>query len=430
MNVCRTLMAGFCLALTVALCSCNREYKTVNAVGIAEKVYALSPEEFDKYKHAELSIRNTTAGDAVFYLTPVSSDLFNDSAILKSALRNCTTAREKCIALWRFVSDWSYHSKPSSSADPYIHGPELFFNGFESGYCDDRNTVLANLAAAAGIKARVCNLPGHVVAELYYNNEWHLFDADKNIYYTKPDGEVADMAYLRAHPETITEAGKTLKTAIAKWRNRQTRKAIEANTEAIVEVRSDIQNNYSSALTLKPGDRITFTVSRAGFLAKTIEATLLEKGGPLYQREGKLISAVNFDAYTEAGNKKEIIFEQRMPYPVSRVSVRANSAAMKNKTLKIFYSVDGRAWYYQGTLSNNSAIAFTPCNEYGAAFTFSYFVKAIAMEGEDIARGRLVIENNFSFSDKILFNNPGHGFRIVPLNEAAKKQAVNLSVHE
>jgi hypothetical protein len=119
-----------------------------------------------------------------------------------------------------------------------------------------------------------------------------------------------------------------------------------------------------------------------------------------------------------------------MPYPISRVSVRSNSAAMKNKTLRIFYSSDGKAWYYQGTVSNNSAIAFTPHNEYGTAFTFSYFVKATAMEGEDIVGGGLLIENNFSFSDKILFNNPGHGFRIVPLNDAAKKQVVNLSVHE
>jgi hypothetical protein len=394
----------------------------------ASWTYTLNKADFERMSTLVLSIYNHSDRDAMFYLTPKTVHLYNDSTIVKSVISDEMTGKEKCIALWKFVSDWSYHSKPSSTMDVSNHSPSAFLNGFEGGYCDDRNIVLANLVQTVGIKSRIHNLPGHVVAELYYDSSWHLFDADKNLYYLKPDGQIADLSYLKFYPHVILEQGEMLTTSVQRWRNKQTHRAIQTESQIISTDSEKSLTDYRSAVTLPTGSKISWSISPVSFWAKAIEVNLLEKGGPLYKREGQLVNTYKPDRLKVAGNKERII-TQKLPYPITRLSIKAASSSPYKTKARVYYSADNKSWYYKGEFSSNSVMAFNTSNENGAAFTFQYFLKIVCDKQDDINQS-ITIENYFTFSDKILFHNPEHSFRFIPLNETAQKLDVELSGYE
>lgn len=71
-----------------------------------------------------------------------------------------------------------------------MHIPLRMLNVYGYGYCDDFAATFANLCIEAGYPARVLGLSGHVVAEVYYDSEWHLFDPTAGRYLTNANGKV------------------------------------------------------------------------------------------------------------------------------------------------------------------------------------------------------------------------------------------------
>jgi hypothetical protein len=66
--------------------------------------------------------------------------------------------------------------------------PSLFINTVGGGLCDDRASVLVRLWQALGYKARVIGLEGHVVAEVFAEGKWMMFDPDLRLFYTDQNG--------------------------------------------------------------------------------------------------------------------------------------------------------------------------------------------------------------------------------------------------
>ncbi|MFN6566933.1 hypothetical protein [Dendronalium sp. ChiSLP03b] len=60
-----------------------------------------------------------------------------------------------------------------------------------SGFCSQVSFVLIKLAERARIPARLVHLNGHVVMEAWYNDDWHMYDADMEVVPIKNDRVVS-----------------------------------------------------------------------------------------------------------------------------------------------------------------------------------------------------------------------------------------------
>jgi hypothetical protein len=108
--------------------------------------------------------------------------------------------RERAERIWRFVVAHRFHSDPAS-AGIESHDPVKLLNIYGYGFCDDGANVLAAIARAAGIPARIWGLGGHVVPEVFYDERWHMFDPDNEVYYVDREGLVASVEQLVAEPQ-------------------------------------------------------------------------------------------------------------------------------------------------------------------------------------------------------------------------------------
>jgi hypothetical protein len=127
--------------------------------------------------------------------------------MLKSILRLGMTEEQQCVAIWKLLVDWRYHFCPAENGDE-VHDPVKFINVYGYGFCDDSASTFAVLSRAAGLRARIHGLDGHVVGEAFYGGRWHMFDPDHEVYYRMPAGHVASVEELAAHPELITSTPK------------------------------------------------------------------------------------------------------------------------------------------------------------------------------------------------------------------------------
>lgn len=114
-------------------------------------------------------------------------DMSSIDSIIEGVVDDSMTEEEKAIALWKFVRDYRYHGHPPTPGG--INDPIQFFNVYGYGICGAASEVLARLWNRAGLRSRVVNLKGHVVSEVYYDKDWHLFDADCQAYYLEEDNK-------------------------------------------------------------------------------------------------------------------------------------------------------------------------------------------------------------------------------------------------
>jgi len=131
-------------------------------------------------------------------------DLTTAEGMLKSILRPEMTDEQKALAIWKFLVDWRYHYYPAEGGDE-VHDPVKFVNVYGYGFCDDSASNFASLCMTAGLRARTWGLSGHVVGEAFYGGGWHMFDPDHEVVYRMPDGHIASVEELAAHPEVITQ---------------------------------------------------------------------------------------------------------------------------------------------------------------------------------------------------------------------------------
>jgi hypothetical protein len=101
------------------------------------------------------------------------------------------TDAERALALHEFVvrnvRSWALPNAAGNSR------PMQILNVYGYCNCGGFARATAALAAVAGMKSRVVGLPGHVVAEVFYDDAWHLFDGSANAVYRKPDGTLASV---------------------------------------------------------------------------------------------------------------------------------------------------------------------------------------------------------------------------------------------
>lgn len=185
-------------------------------------------------------------------------DLSSQQAMLASILKPGMTDEEKSLAIWKFLKDWRYHFYPAEPGDE-VHDPVKFLNVYGYGFCDDCATNFAVLARRAGVKSRIWGLSGHVVAEAFYDGQWHMFDPDHEIFYRNDQGVIASVAELAQHPELIT---KTPFDPIGSPSQAIARLYTTTADNQPSERKPAIRDSMLSP-TLEPGDRLEFDYTTA-----------------------------------------------------------------------------------------------------------------------------------------------------------------------
>lgn len=133
-------------------------------------------------------------------------DLRSDRAILASILRDGMSPEAQALAIWNFVRAWRFGCTPFSQESQLLHDPVKLVNVFGCGLCDDSNSAVASLARLAGMPARIWGLGGHVVAEIAWDDTWHLLDAADGVYFRDKSQAIVGVETLAAHPELIASA--------------------------------------------------------------------------------------------------------------------------------------------------------------------------------------------------------------------------------
>ena len=180
-------------------------------------------------------------------------DWFSTPRILDEILHPPMTDRDKALAIWAFLRDNRYHDEPAQNVKD-VHDPVRFLNVYGYGFCDDSATNFMVLCEAAGLRARVWGLSGHVVPEAYFEGDWHMLDPDGKICYLEDDGKtIASIKTLEQRPDII----------------RKYLSPFYADAEQLVDIYTTVSDNrisewyrtnseatHQMGLTLRPGESI------------------------------------------------------------------------------------------------------------------------------------------------------------------------------
>ncbi len=94
--------------------------------------------------------------------------------------KGCTKEKEKHIAVLTFLQRISIQCPKREllyEDGSMVHDPLVLL---EIGFmrCGQVNRLGADIFSAAGYKTRIVGLKSHTIAEIFYDNSWHYFDAD------------------------------------------------------------------------------------------------------------------------------------------------------------------------------------------------------------------------------------------------------------
>ena len=106
----------------------------------------------------------------------------------------------------RFTHEEAHHTLASNwilAAAGLLHptlghmwSPRLIVAHGSTVLCDQASYVMMDMALAQGYPARHIGLQGHVVLEVWYGGDWHLYDPDLEVIPTQANGEVASLDEL------------------------------------------------------------------------------------------------------------------------------------------------------------------------------------------------------------------------------------------
>ena len=121
-------------------------------------------------------------------------DTTSVESIMAGIIKPGMDDRQKAFAVYDFVRKHLYHNPPAREgrrAGDFEYGVVYdavkLINVYGYGYCFQNRAVLEALWQAAGLDARSCGIGGHSIAEVFYDDQFHFFDADQQGYCLLPD---------------------------------------------------------------------------------------------------------------------------------------------------------------------------------------------------------------------------------------------------
>jgi hypothetical protein len=385
----------------------------------------------DTSKVDAVSLRFTTNDSGVtFSLTPKQYDFSTYESLVSSIVTPIMSDKDKAFTLWEFVSDWVYYCLPAVRKKQ-MYDPLKMLNSFECGICGSINATLANLDSLAGLRSRVYSLKGHVVTEVFYDNSWHMFDADQHVFFEDSIGSVASVDYISRHPELIKFTSKRNHPYRSFPFLEELMKSIYSSrgNNQVSSLYKEIAYDYTNEITLNRKDEIKFNISKVTGVNR-VSQFLTVFSNPLFSRKGTLVRNPHMD--DEMNKTGTVVVSERSAYAIKKVSISAKTLAHNVAgSISVYYSPDGNSWYFKGTLrSSFSEITFVPFSANKENIVFSYFLKFNSMDkklNQDYIHA-VSIKNDFLFSDK-LFVNGKNSFRVVKAGKAESPLRIKIETN-
>lgn len=213
-------------------------------------------------ENVEIIIENLGGGAVVNPRMTVNGlyDWYDVNAIVAEATRGAATDEEKAFALWSWVLYKRFQLSPNDRSA--LH-PVRAMNGYGYGICGHTSAWLKALWTAAGLKARVQELWGHTVSEVYYDGAWHLFDGNVKVFYPGRDNRTVASLEALERDEGLIARGihprdPWLRRPDTPSHNQELVRYIAAYKDNYEEHSYDdeIARPYNMAMTLRPGEKL------------------------------------------------------------------------------------------------------------------------------------------------------------------------------
>ncbi|MDP3734292.1 MAG: transglutaminase-like domain-containing protein [Nanoarchaeota archaeon] len=251
-------------------------------------------------------------------------DLSSIEAIAQSITNDAMTDKEKALAIWNFVKDSKYHfGNPTT----YVERDSIdLIHSWGYGNCGVTTRAVVDLAMLAGLPAREYRLGVHIVPEVYFDDDWHVLDADGGIYFTADDGTIASVEDIEKDSTLLATANSSI-YSYDYFKNSYS----TLNNNVVFQYQPH-NINKKIEYQLRPGESVLFMNSN----------------------QGDYFSAVNYNEPPEYSNslfiyqpeevEKIIHFEYH--YPIIGGVITGESS----KEIQIYGKIDNEAWHqiYEG----------------------------------------------------------------------------------
>jgi hypothetical protein len=122
-----------------------------------------------------------------------SEDVSSLEAWKKTYIKEGMTDQEKALAIWRTVVRYRHQTDPPCEffgSEANVHDPLKTIHVYGYGMCCCASSNVDGLARYLGYRSRCLGI-GHMIAEVFYDNAWHMLDGSLQNYFRKPDGAIA-----------------------------------------------------------------------------------------------------------------------------------------------------------------------------------------------------------------------------------------------
>jgi len=139
-------------------------------------------------------------------------DVSSLEAWKKSFIKEPMSDKDKALAIFNSEVTFQNADAPPQEflqREDVVLDPIKLFNVYGYTMCSISAANVACLARYTGLKARNSTVNNHTIPEMFYDNAWHMLDADLIEYYLKADGAIASTpelaegitAWLKDHPD-------------------------------------------------------------------------------------------------------------------------------------------------------------------------------------------------------------------------------------
>ena len=158
-------------------------------------------------------------------------DVSSLEAWKKSFIKEGMSDKEKALAVFNTEVAFQQADAPPNEylqREDAVLDPIKMFNVYGYTLCSVSSANVMCLARYLGLPARCFTIQNHVVPEIFYDDAWHMLDADLIEYFPKADGSIASLREIvdevsqwkAAHPDyaTINQTSRYAYMAKPGWR--------------------------------------------------------------------------------------------------------------------------------------------------------------------------------------------------------------------
>jgi hypothetical protein len=381
-----------------------------------------------------------------------SRNWFSVDTILEEIFTPNMTERKKALAIWKFIVDNRIHDEPAHSGRE-LHNPVRYLNNYGYGLCDDSATAFMSLGKYAKFKTRVWALNGHVVPEIFYNNDWHMLDPDGEIYYLDDDGHtILGVEKLQQRQDII------LQTISPKYQNSSKLAKIYISHEdnSVEKWYEKIgKGDFNMGFVLRPGETLIRSWDNVGLFYSSRNPPVRPRNfgngrfvlEPIFRNNLFTIGAAEFKGLTarkrngtrvlglaSGSTNGRLTYRIRSPYPILNGRVTMEGYASKNGAVELKYITPRKKSTF-GTTTNSGVFTRTvdlkdilttgthnkPYYKYDLSFLLS------GKSPSDIYISRIRIESDIQLSPKSLPALEMGQNRIEYIDDTSAKSKIEVS---